>query len=89
MINVFRHWSGHCSSDTDGYNFFKEMCVDISFLKPFLKKLLYHLHVNLGRESEREREKMKNLVLCKPIENIYRHSFNTECAYESNHTWKK
>jgi hypothetical protein len=64
--------------------FFKEMCVDIFFLKPFLKKLLYHLCVNL--EREREREKMKNLVLCKPIENIYRHSFNTECVYESNHT---
>jgi len=32
---------------------------------------------------------MKNLVLYKHIENIYRHSFNTECAYESNLIWKK
>jgi len=43
--------------------FFKEMCVDIFFLKSFLKKLLHHLCVNLERERERERERYEKLSI--------------------------
>jgi len=46
MISVFMTLKWTLLSDTDGYNFFKEMCFDF-----------YHLFVNLGGEREKEREK--------------------------------
>ena len=64
------HGSGHCSFHIDGDNSFKETCVDIFYLKLFLRT---HLCVNL-KKSERN----GTLLWVNSSDNIFGPTFNTE-----------